>query len=72
MSPLPTWHILNRETGDLVLEVVSGSVMDLALMAGSPLWLKPDEVALNILSHDTVSHPPITCTSTPTGIKVES
>lgn len=52
--PLPTWQILDRETGELVDTVQSGSRMDLALMAGDADWLLRTEVAFNILSREQV------------------
>lgn len=52
--PLPTWQILDRETGELVDTVRSGSKMDLALMRGDADWLLRSEVAFNVLTREQV------------------
>lgn len=67
---LPSWHILDRDTGTFVEAVTYGSVMDLALMAGNPVGLEPNELAVNVLSGDIVKHSPAatSCGSMPRGI----
>lgn len=70
MSPLPSWHVLDRDTGAFILAVTYGSVMDLALMAGNPIGLEPTELAVNVLSGDIVKHSPAptSCECMPCGI----
>lgn len=52
--PLPVWQILDRETGELIDTVPSGSHQDLALMAGSTEYLFRHEVAHNVLTNERI------------------
>lgn len=52
--PLPVWQVLDRETGELIDTVQSGSKMDLALMRGDADWLLRTEVAFNVLTREQV------------------
>lgn len=56
-KPLPTWQVLDRETGELVDTVEPGSEMDLALMAGFDHWLLRSEVAFNVLTREHIYRP---------------
>lgn len=51
---IPTWHILDRRTGEFKEAVPYGSHNDLALMAGDVSWLFRDEVAHNRLSGEVL------------------
>ena len=49
---IPVWHVLDRETGELVDTVHPASLMHKALMAGDADWLFVTEVAHNTLTGD--------------------
>lgn len=52
--PLPTWVVLDRETGELIDTVRPGTYMDSGLLAGNARWLMPSEVAFNVLSREVI------------------
>ncbi len=53
-KPLPTWQVLDRETGVLVDTVEPGTQWDLDLLAGQPGLLLRSEVAFNVLTREHI------------------
>lgn len=51
---IPTWHILDRRTGEFLDAVPYGSHRDLALMCGDTDYLSREEVAHNRLSGEVL------------------
>lgn len=51
---IPTWHVLDRRTGEFLWAAVYGSNVDLALMRGDTRHLTRDEVAHNRLSGEVI------------------